>query len=71
MVTMDELFHGLLVYSGNDAAMAIAEHLGGSVEHFVEMMNEEARALGATNTILSIPPDFTTTIIIRQPMISI
>ena len=50
MVTMDELFHGLLVYSGNDAAMAIAEHLGGSVEHFVEMMNEEARALGATNT---------------------
>ena len=50
MVTMDELFHGLLVYSGNDAAMAIAEHLGGSVERFVEMMNEEARALGATNT---------------------
>ena len=37
MVTMDELFHGLLIYSGNDAAMAIAEHLGGSVEHFVEM----------------------------------
>lgn len=30
--------------------MAIAEHLGGSVERFVEMMNEEARALGATNT---------------------
>lgn len=50
MVTMDELFHGLLVYSGNDAAMAIAEHLGGTVDHFVEMMNEEARLLGATNT---------------------
>ncbi len=50
MVTMDELFHGLLIYSGNDAAMAIAEHLGGSVEHFVEMMNEEVLALGATNT---------------------
>lgn len=50
IVTMDELFHGLLVYSGNDAAMAIAEHIGGSVEHFVEMMNEEARNIGATNT---------------------
>lgn len=50
IVTMDELFHGLLVYSGNDAAMAIAEHIGGSVEHFVEMMNEEAKNIGATNT---------------------
>ncbi|MGI6010373.1 MAG: D-alanyl-D-alanine carboxypeptidase family protein [Ruminococcus sp.] len=50
LVTMDDLFHGLLINSGNDAAMAIAEHLGGSVEHFVEMMNEEALALGATNT---------------------
>lgn len=49
-VTMDELFHGLLVYSGNDAAMAIAEHIGGSVEHFVEMMNEEVQNIGATNT---------------------
>lgn len=49
-VTMDELFHALLIYSGNDAAMSIAEHIGGSVDAFVEMMNEEAQALGATNT---------------------
>lgn len=50
-VTMEELFHGLLIYSGNDAAMAIAEHIGGgSIDHFVEMMNEEALLLGATNT---------------------
>ena len=49
-VTMDELFHGLLVYSGNDCAMAIARHVGGTVEHFVEMMNNEARSLGATGT---------------------
>lgn len=49
-VTMDELFHGLLIYSGNDAAMAIATNVGGTVENFVEMMNEEARSLGATNT---------------------
>jgi len=50
VVSMDELFHGLLVYSGNDAAMAIAEHIGGSVENFVDMMNEEAKRIGATNT---------------------
>lgn len=49
-LTMDELFRGLLIYSGNDAAMTIAEHVGGTVEHFVEMMNEEAAAIGATNT---------------------
>lgn len=49
-LTMNDLFHGLLIYSGNDAAMTIAEHVGGSVEHFVEMMNEEAASLGATNT---------------------
>ncbi len=49
-VTMDELFHGLLVYSGNDCAMAIARHIGGTVENFVDMMNEEAKSLGATGT---------------------
>ena len=49
-VTLDELFHALLVYSGNDAAMSIAMHVGGSVDAFVDMMNEEARLIGATNT---------------------
>lgn len=49
-VTLDELFHALLIYSGNDAAMTIAKHIGGSVEAFVEMMNEEAHSIGATNT---------------------
>lgn len=49
-ISMDELFHALLVYSGNDAAMAIAKHIGGSVDSFVEMMNAEAQAIGATNT---------------------
>ena len=49
-VTLDELLHGLLISSGNDAAMTIAAHIGGSVEHFVAMMNEEAARLGATNT---------------------
>ena len=35
-VTLDELLHGLLIYSGNDAAVAIAQHIGGSVDQFVE-----------------------------------
>ncbi len=48
--TMDALFHALMVYSANDAAMAIAEHIGGTVENFVNMMNEEARTLGMTGT---------------------
>ena len=39
-----------LVYSANDAALLIAENIGGSVENFVKMMNEEARSLGATNS---------------------
>lgn len=49
-VTMDDLFHGLLIHSGNDAAMAIARHIGGSANGFVKMMNEEAKAIGAFNT---------------------
>lgn len=50
ITTMDDLFHTLMIYSANDAAMAIAQHIGGSVEHFVEMMNEEAKNLGMTGT---------------------
>ncbi len=49
-VSMDQLVHCLLVYSGNDAAMAIAEHVGGSVDQFVVMMNEYAEELGCTGT---------------------
>ncbi|MDD3218458.1 MAG: D-alanyl-D-alanine carboxypeptidase [Lachnospiraceae bacterium] len=49
-VTMDELLHGLLIHSGNDAAMAIAKHVGGSINGFVKMMNDEAKSLGATGT---------------------
>ena len=49
-VSMDDLFHGLLIHSGNDAAMAIARHVGGTAEEFVVMMNEEANALGCFDT---------------------
>ena len=44
-VTMEELLHVLLIYSGNDAAMAIARQVGGTVDQFVEMMNQEAGSL--------------------------
>ena len=49
-MTLDQALHILLMYSANDVAMMIAENIGGSVDHFVEMMNEEALRLGATNT---------------------
>ena len=49
-ITMEALLNGLLLHSGNDNAVAIAEYIGGSVEGFVNMMNERARSLMATNT---------------------
>lgn len=48
--TMNDLFHALMIYSANDAAMAMAEHIGGTVENFVSMMNDEAKSLGMTGT---------------------
>lgn len=54
-VTLDQLLHGLLVYSGNDAASAIAEYVGGSTENFVQMMNDYAAKLGCTGTHFSNP----------------
>lgn len=48
--TLYDLLNGLVLYSGNDCAVAIAEHVAGSVEAFADMMNAEAAALGATNT---------------------
>ena len=41
--TIDFLLHGLMMQSGNDAAVALAEHIGGSVEGFVQLMNEKAQ----------------------------
>lgn len=49
-MTLDQALHILLMYSANDVAMMIAENIGGTVDHFIEMMNEEALRLGATNT---------------------
>lgn len=50
MITLEQLLYGLMLPSGNDAAKAIAEGVGGSIEGFVDMMNEEAALIGATNT---------------------
>lgn len=45
-----DLLYGLMLNSGNDAATAIAEHIGGSVEKFAAMMNKKAKEIGAYNT---------------------
>jgi D-alanyl-D-alanine carboxypeptidase (penicillin-binding protein 5/6) len=47
---VDELLRGLIVQSGNDAAVALAEGVGGSVDVFVGMMNRQAQAFGLKNT---------------------
>lgn len=49
-VTLEQLLYALLVQSANDAAYAIAKHISGSIEGFVQLMNEKAIELGATNT---------------------
>lgn len=49
-MTLNQALYVLLLQSANDAAMLIAENVGGSVEHFIELMNQEALELGATNT---------------------
>lgn len=54
-LSLYDLLCGLILYSGNDNANVIAEHLSGSVESFVELMNQEAYALGATQTHFTNP----------------
>ncbi|MFC2471548.1 MAG: D-alanyl-D-alanine carboxypeptidase family protein, partial [Lachnoanaerobaculum gingivalis] len=49
-LTLDQLLYGLMLPSGNDAANAIAVHIGGSVDNFVKMMNDEAKRIGAVDT---------------------
>ena len=54
-ITLRDLLYGLLLASGNDAAVAIAEHIGGSVEAFCAMMTERAAELGCENTVFVNP----------------
>ncbi len=53
--TLLSLIYGLILRSGNDAAYAIANHVGGNQDNFVRMMNEKAKQLGMKNTIFSNP----------------
>lgn len=50
VLTVQELLYGLMLHSGNDAAVALAIYCGGTVEGFAEMMNDKARTLGLKNT---------------------
>lgn len=54
-LTMSALLKAAMIHSANDAATAIAEHVGGSVEGFVDMMNERASELGLTETHFTNP----------------
>jgi D-alanyl-D-alanine carboxypeptidase (penicillin-binding protein 5/6) len=49
-VPVEDLIKGMVVQSGNDATMALAEGVGGTAEHFVELMNQQAKALGMKST---------------------
>jgi D-alanyl-D-alanine carboxypeptidase (penicillin-binding protein 5/6) len=49
-VPVEDLIQGMIVQSGNDATMALAEGVGGTAEKFVQMMNEQAKALGMKST---------------------
>lgn len=53
--TLLSLIYGLMLRSGNDAAYAISEHVGGNQENFVLMMNDKAKELGMKDTIFSNP----------------
>lgn len=53
--TLENLTYGLMLKSGNDAAVAIAEHLGGNVDAFALLMNKKAREIGALNTSFKNP----------------
>ncbi len=52
-MSLRDLLYGLLLRSGNDAAVVIATYIGGSEENFVKMMNDKAKEIGMTNTIFN------------------
>ncbi|GAF65363.1 D-alanyl-D-alanine carboxypeptidase [Bacillus sp. TS-2] len=54
-IQLEDLVYGLMLRSGNDAAVAIAEHVGESVEGFVLLMNQKAEELGMNNTMFQNP----------------
>jgi D-alanyl-D-alanine carboxypeptidase (penicillin-binding protein 5/6) len=59
-VPVDDLVKGMIVQSGNDATVALAEGVGGTVERFVQLMNDQAKALGMKSTVYKNPEGLTT-----------
>lgn len=55
VLTVQELLYGMMLRSGNDAAVALAIYCGGTVEGFAELMNDKARVLGLSNTHFANP----------------
>jgi D-alanyl-D-alanine carboxypeptidase (penicillin-binding protein 5/6) len=58
-VPVEDLVKGMIVQSGNDATVALAEGVGGSVERFVQLMNDQAKVLGMKNTSYRNPEGLT------------
>ncbi len=58
-VPVNDLLSGMIIQSGNDATMALAEAVGGTAENFVKMMNDQAKALGMKNTSYKNPEGLT------------
>jgi len=54
-ITLRDLLYGLMLRSGNDAALMVAKYVGGDVDTFVKMMNRKAREIGMTKTIFNNP----------------
>ncbi|MCG2839132.1 D-alanyl-D-alanine carboxypeptidase [Photobacterium sp. WH77] len=54
-VSVDDLNHGVIISSGNDATVALAEHVAGHTSAFIEMMNRQAENLGMNNTYFANP----------------
>ncbi|MDR1704578.1 MAG: D-alanyl-D-alanine carboxypeptidase [Clostridiales bacterium] len=54
-ISLETLLYALMLQSSNDAAVAVAEHIGGSVEGFCAMMTEKAKELGAKDTVFETP----------------
>src|SRR3954471_23729699 len=59
-VPVDDLIKGMIVQSGNDATVALAEAVGGTVERFVQLMNDQAKALGMKSTVYKNPEGLAT-----------
>ncbi len=54
-MSLRDLIYGLMLRSGNDASLAIAKYLGGTIENFVDMMNDKAQEIGMNNSLYNNP----------------